>query len=229
MSAEFDSFAARYDEDLERGLAVTGEDKHYYASRRLLVTRQAVERAGLVTRSVLDYGCGTGTAIPLIRGILGADEIVGIDPSTASLERARLEVGLPGVRFIPLAEYRPRGTMDLVFTNGVFHHIPVSERAEAASLVYRSLRPGGLFALWENNPWNPGTRWVMRRVAFDRDAVMLSSSAARRLLVTAGFELVATSYHFVFPRLLGWLRGLEPALVRLPLGGQYLVVGRKNQ
>ena len=23
----------------------------------------------------------------------------------------------------------------------------------------RALRPGGLFALWENNPWNPGTRW----------------------------------------------------------------------
>lgn len=229
MSAEFDSFAGRYDEDLERGLAVTGEDKYYFASRRLLVTRHVAERAGLVTRSVLDYGCGTGTAVPLIRGLLGADNIVAVDPSTASLERARLDVALPGVQFIPLSQFRPEGTMDLAFTNGVFHHIPVSGRGEAASLVYRSLRPGGLFALWENNPWNPGTRWVMRRVAFDRHAVMLSSSVARRLLANAGFEVVSTSYHFVFPRLLGWLRGLEPALVRLPFGGQYLVVGRKNQ
>jgi hypothetical protein len=27
--------------------------------------------------------------------------------------------------------------------------------AAAVDYVYRSLRPGGLFAFWENNPWNP--------------------------------------------------------------------------
>ncbi|MFN0178198.1 MAG: class I SAM-dependent methyltransferase [Gemmatimonadales bacterium] len=228
MAAEFDSFAARYDEDLERGLALTGEDKSYFAIRRVQVIGRILERLRVDPRSVLDYGCGTGTAIPLLRALLGAKRIVGVDPSTASLDRARLEVTLPDVSFVPLGDYRPAGDADLVFTNGVFHHVPTADRPSATALVYRSLRPGGVLAFWENNPWNPGTRWVMRRVAFDRDAILLTPPAARRMLVAAGFEILSTSYHFVFPRLLRWLRGLEPALTRVPVGGQYLVVARRS-
>jgi hypothetical protein len=26
------------------------------------------------------------------------------------------------------------------------------------------MRPGGVVALWENNPWNPATRYVMGRI-----------------------------------------------------------------
>jgi trans-aconitate methyltransferase len=228
MAAEFDSFAARYDEDLERGLALTGEDKSYFAIRRVQVTGRILERLRLEPRSVLDYGCGTGTAIPLLRALLGATRIVGVDPSTASLDRARQDVTLPDVSFVSLGDYQPAGDVDLVFTNGVFHHVPIADRRSATALVYRSLRPGGVFAFWENNPWNPGTRWVMRRVAFDRDAILLTPPAARRMLVAAGFQILATSYHFVFPRLLRWLRGLEPALTRVPVGGQYLVVARRS-
>lgn len=228
MAAEFDSFAARYDEDLERGLALTGEDKSYFAIRRVQVTGRILDRLRLEPRSVLDYGCGTGTAIPLLRALLGAQRIVGVDPSTASLDRARQDVKLPDVSFVSLDDYQPAGDVDLVFTNGVFHHVPVADRAGATGLVYRSLQPGGVFAFWENNPWNPGTRWVMRRVAFDRDAILLTPPAARRMLVAAGFEILSTSYHFVFPRLLRWLRGLEPALTRVPVGGQYLVVARRR-
>jgi hypothetical protein len=36
-----------------------------------------------------------------------------------------------------------------------------------------------------------------------------------------------TEFHFVFPRLLKWLRGLEPWLRGVPAGGQYLVVARR--
>jgi SAM-dependent methyltransferase len=58
--------------------------------------------------------------------------------------------------FFTLSGYQPAGQADLAFCNGVFHHIPLEERAEAVAYVYRSLRPGGLFAFWENNPVEPG-------------------------------------------------------------------------
>src|SRR6059036_11455 len=44
-------------------------------------------------------------------------------------------------------------------------------------------------SFWENNPWNPGTRLVMSRIPFDRDAVPLSPPEVRRLVLTAGFRL----------------------------------------
>ena len=48
----------------------------------------------------------------------------------------------------------------------------------ALRCIRRLLRPNGIFALWENNPWNPGTRLVMRRIPFDRDASLLTPASA---------------------------------------------------
>src|SRR5262245_44355393 len=87
-------------------------------------------------------------------------------------------------------QYEPSERVDLVYCNGVFHHIPVGRRAAVIDYIYRSLRPGGLFSLWENNPWNPGTRYVMSRIPFDRDAIMLTAPETRRLLVAGRFEIL---------------------------------------
>jgi SAM-dependent methyltransferase len=119
--------------------------------------------------------------------------------------------------------------VDLVYCNGVFHHIPPVERAGAVNYILRCLRPGGIFALWENNPWNPGTQYVMHRCDFDRDAVKISPPGAVRMLRSGGFEILRTDYRFFFPRTLSWLRSLEPALAKVPVGGQYQVLARKRQ
>ena len=224
--SEFDAYAASYDRDLARGLALTGEGKGYYARRRLEILATWLGRLGFAARSVLDFGCGIGDTAPLFRAVLGSERVLGVDPSAESIARARTESAGPGIEFATTAELEPGGSHDLAFVNGVFHHIPPAERLGAIGLVRRALRPGGLLALWENNPWNPGTRLIMRRVAFDRDAIMLSAPETRRLLQAGGFEIVGTAFAFVFPRPLAWLRGLEPLVSGLPLGGQYLVLGR---
>lgn len=117
----------------------------------------------------------------------------------------------------------------LAFCNGVFHHIPKSERAAAADFVFRSLRPGGIFSFWENNPLNPGTLYIMRKCPFDRDAEPLTHFTGRGLLRSAGFEIISTSFQFVFPRPLAALRRVEPTLAALPLGAQYQILCRKPQ
>ena len=104
---------------------------------------------------------------------------------------------------------------------------PPNERTQALNCIYRALRPGGLLAFWENNPWNPGTRYVMSRIPFDRDAITLSAPQARAMLRTAGFTLLRTEFLFVFPSVLRSLRKLEPRLARLPLGAQYQVLCQK--
>ena len=151
----------------------------------------------------------------------------GVDVSESSLDAARHAVRDARAHFSLLDRYPPQGNCDLAFTNGVFHHIPLQERAEAINYIYRALRPGGLLSFWENNPWNPGTRYVMSRIPFDRDAIMLSSIQARAMIQTAGFEVLQTDFLFVFPNMLRSLRTLEPWLARLPIGAQYQVLCRK--
>ena len=223
----FDAYATGYDAALGRGLSVSGEAKAYFARGRVDWLRTCLRQQYEQPQQVLDFGCGTGTASPFLLQVLGAKTLVGIDVSAESLAIAQATHGSARVQFVHLDQYKPNNNIDLVFSNGVFHHIPPSERPNAMRLVYHSLRPGGLFALWENNPWNPGTRLVMRRIPFDRDAITLSPPTARRLAEEGGFEVLGISFLFIFPRLLNGFRRFETSLTRWPLGAQYQVLARK--
>lgn len=226
-SAEFDSYAASYADDLARGLELTGESKAYFSARRLEWLAARLRRLGAVPGRAVDFGCGLGDATPGLLDIVGATAVTGVDPSAAILAPARERFG-GRATFVTLDEFRPDGSHGLAYANGVFHHIPVAERAAAVRTVRDALVPGGWFALWENNPFNPGTRWIMRRVTFDRDAIMLTAGETRQLLEANGFQVAAVDFLFIFPRALRWFRRIEPILARFPLGGQYLVLARRR-
>jgi SAM-dependent methyltransferase len=222
----FDQYAEQYDSALQQGLSLSGENSQYFARGRVAWLAALLNRLELRCRNVLDFGCGTGASAPYFREFLGAAEIVGVDPSSTSLECARhTRADLPA-RFCLPEELEDGEHFDLAFCNGVFHHIPPPQRSAALSYIRRRLRPGGALAFWENNPWNPGTRWVMSRIPFDRDAVTVAPPEARRLLRANGFEVLRTDFLFIFPRLLRFLRPLEARLCRLPLGAQYQVLCR---
>lgn len=225
--SEFDQYAADYDAALGQGISVSGEDKEFFARGRLVLLTQMLREQNFPVRAALDFGCGTGQAAPLLREILGVERVFGVDISEGLLGVAQRENCGAGIEYRVLKNHAPAGDFDLAFCNGVFHHIPLAERAGAVAHVFRSLKPGGLFALWENNPWNPGTQYVMSRIPFDRDAIKLSPPVARRLLRAGGFEILRTDSAFYFPRALGFLRGLEPLLAKIPLGAQYQVLARK--
>jgi SAM-dependent methyltransferase len=225
---EFDDFAEGYDDELNRGLAVSGESKEFFAAGRVDWLAGLLARLGRRPRTALDFGCGTGTSAPLLVERLGVDSVLGVDVSSQSIDYARRRHGSLRSRFELLADHAPQSDVDLAFCNGVFHHIPLAERPGAVAHVFRSLKPGGLWAFFENNPLNPGTRWIMRRLAFDRDAITLTAWGARRLLEAGGFRTLAVEHLFVFPRALRPLRRLEPRLAWLPLGAQYLILAEKR-
>ena len=228
IEAEFDAYAAEYDAVLARGISISGEDKDYFAKCRIVWLARCLARLQKRPRTAMDFGCGTGSATPFLLNELQLDLLLGVDASAQSLAIARNRHG-NAAQFVRLAEYQPESVFDLVFCNGVFHHIPPSDRVTAADMVYSSLRPGGVFAFCENNPWNPGTRYVMRRLPFDQNAVTLSPPAARRLLRERGFEVLRTDFLFFFPRFLAWLRSLESGLACLPVGAQYQILCQKPE
>jgi SAM-dependent methyltransferase len=226
-ASEFDRYAAEYDAALAQGLSVSGEDKDHFARGRVEWLTGSLARLPYRPASVMDFGCGTGSATPFLFEMSGVTTVVGVDISARSLDYARREHGHTGAQFLLFSEYEPRATLDLAFCNGVFHHIPPADRAGAVRYIHRSLRPGGIFAMWENNPWNPGTRLVMSRIPFDRDAITLTPPEARSLVRANGFDVLRTDFLFIFPRSLRWLRGLEPLVSGLPFGAQYQVLCRK--
>ncbi len=227
-NTEFDRHVDTYDRDLAAALSVTGESKDYYAEGRVNWLASRLRKLNAKPQRILDFGCGIGSNSPILKDTLEAKLVMGVDVSAESIGEARQKFGREELQFQTLENYQPDSTYDLAFTNGVFHHIPVADRVSAMAVLRDSLRPGGLFAFWENNPWNPGTQYVMSRCAFDENAVKITIPEARKLLSAAAFEVLRTDSLFYFPRQLRFLRSLESWLSALPLGGQYLILGRKK-
>jgi SAM-dependent methyltransferase len=225
--AGFDAFARNYDDALEQGISVSGEGKKYFARGRLAWLRECLAKIQESPNQALDYGCGTASSAPDFFELLGVRSFVGIDSSAKSIEIAKQTYGHLSARFLEFNDYQPSENMDLVFCNGVFHHIPPGSREVALDYVSRSVRRGGIFAFWENNPWNPGTRYVMSRIPFDRDAITLTPVEARRMLRNAGFEVLRIDFLFIFPSILRHLRFIEPLVSRLPFGAQYQILSRR--
>ena len=224
---QFDQHADIYDAELNEALSLTGETKGYYAEERIKWLTGCAQRLHEQPRSVIDFGCGIGDTCVLLSQAFNLDSVLGLDVSRRSIEVAGGRHASTVCSFLEFKEYVPRGETDLVYCNGVFHHVPVAERDESVNYIRRCLRPGGLFAFWENNPWNPGTRYVMSRLAFDRDASTLTPPEAVHLLQRGGFEIISIHYRFFFPRFLSWFRVLERYASRVPLGAQYQVLCRK--
>jgi 2-polyprenyl-3-methyl-5-hydroxy-6-metoxy-1,4-benzoquinol methylase len=151
----FDAYARDYEGALNRGLSLTGESRDFYARRRVEIMHETCERIGLQVATVCDYGCGTGDTVPLLRDVLGARRVIGLDPSCASLDEARRRhAGCIAEWSTPGADESAAlsGQVDAVYCNGVFHHIPPPQRGDAAREIMRLLRPGGCWFFWENNP-----------------------------------------------------------------------------
>lgn len=226
-TSPFDTYATSYREAIARGLSITGESGAFFAQERVAWLANCLNEMDERPAELLDFGCGTGGSAPFFFHYLGVESVVGIDPSTSSLAVARAGNSRNKTRFVLPEEYDPNGEVDLAFTNGVFHHIRPRDRERTASYLFRAIKPGGILSFWENNPWNPGTRYVMWRIPFDRDAVPVWPFEAKALLRTTGFDVLRTDFLFIFPRILRHLRRLEPLLMRWPVGAQYQVLCRK--
>jgi SAM-dependent methyltransferase len=225
---EFDKSARDYEALFQPWLKVAGASREYFARSRLSWLSYRLGEQKIAPRRVMDFGCGTGMSLSLLADILDAEQVIGLDTSEESLAVARESVGSRPIELATPTKYVPRQDLDLVFCNGVFHHIPVAERPAAVNYVYRCLRPNGMFALWENNPWNPIHALAMKYSEIDENAIPLPFPESHRLVGSEPFRVIQTDYLFFFPGYFSWLYPLEKWLIKVPLGAQYQVLARKE-
>lgn len=140
--AEFDKSARNYEALFRPWLKIAGAPREYFARSRVDWLSSLLREQEFVPKRVMDFGCGTGMSLSLLADVLPAEEVLGLDTSEESLAVARESVGGRPVHLATPASYFPQQDLDLVFCNGVFHHIPVEEQSAAINYIYRSLRPG---------------------------------------------------------------------------------------
>jgi ubiquinone/menaquinone biosynthesis C-methylase UbiE len=230
--AEFDRYAAEYDQMLADGIEWSGESAEYFQRYKIRdCTRAfaAIHQRRQQHPDLLDFGAGNGNAIPFWREAWPLVQLTCADVSRRSLELA--ETRHAGAARFAVIDHGPLPfadqSFDVAFAACVFHHIRHSEHAQTLVELHRVLRADGALMIYEHNPHNPLTRRVVRDCPFDRDAHLVDASTMRSRLLNAGFRRVEVRYRVFFPHLLRALRRAEDWLGWLPLGAQYYAIGWK--
>jgi SAM-dependent methyltransferase len=225
-TSEFDAYTENYNEEINKALSFSGMDIDFFARVKndylLDIIEARLGRAAKV--DLLDVGCGIANAHKQLVGRVG--NLSGIDVSAESITVARKNN--PGIRYeafdgthLPFADR----SLDAAFAVNVFHHVRIAQRPALVDDIRRVLRPGGLFAIFEHNPFNPVTRHVVNTCPFDKDAILLKPQDSETLLRAAGFGDITTRYIFSVPPAGPLLRKVDRLFSLLPLGAQYYTLG----
>jgi SAM-dependent methyltransferase len=226
MAPEFDTYADEYARRVDESISFSGmKVENFVAGKAAHLERMFGLAKYTAADRILDVGCGVGQYEALLGGRFN---LTGVDTSTSSIEKAR-QVS-PGVDFrsyggdvLPFAD----AEFACAFTICVVHHVPLEERQKFIAEVLRVLKSGGLFLVYEHNPWNPLTRWAVERCVFDKDAILLSSTYAGAWMRSNGFRDVRTEFLFTIPPVSSALVRFDRFARWCPLGAQYVTYAAK--
>jgi hypothetical protein len=93
--------------------------------------------------------------------------------------------------------------------------------------MWRVLKRGGLAVVFEHNPLNPATQYIVRTCPIDEDAVLLWRRRTASLLQTAGLSVIEARTILSVPPAGKLLRLLDRILGYLPFGAQYYTAAMK--
>jgi SAM-dependent methyltransferase len=222
---DFDHFATTYQQLLNDSVSLSGESVEYFADMKARYLQRSL--GACFTGNILDYGCGVGMLTHFLVKQFPECRVDGYDPSERSLSEIPAAIAMRGLFTNNLSKLR--SDYDLVVLANVMHHVPPGERQELVSRLVSRMAPGGRLFVFEHNPLNPLTRRSVRLCPFDADAVLLWPGELRGYLSGAGLRLESRDYIVFFPRLLSWLRPLEPVLKWCAAGAQYVTAAALPQ
>ena len=228
IAEDFDAFSIQYEKTINKAIAFGGSEHNFYidVKRDRLVELASEVFLNLKEIVALDFGCGVGSYHPKLKGVFG--QLHGAEISEKSVEIAKRKN--PWVNYCLYdGEILPyeNESFDLVFAICVLHHVPTESWDKFMSEVYRIVKPGGLALIFEHNPYNPATQYIVANCEIDKDAVLLSVNRLKSLFLGGGFREIGSRSILTVPPKGKILKKLDNLFGYLPFGAQYFVSGRK--
>jgi SAM-dependent methyltransferase len=225
---EFDQYRANYDDEINRVIAFGGQEHAFYlqvkADSFVDLLRRHLPARDL---HVLDVGCGNGTMHPFLLSSGLPIRLTGIEvaPQFVSMAREANPAVVYDVYDGQRLPYDADG-FDAAVAFCVMHHIPPAEWTTFIGEMSRVVRPGGLVAVFEHNPFNPATAYIVRTCPIDRHAVLLRPNVLTGLMRSTGLAEVTREFILFTPFASPAFRGIDRSLRWLPLGAQYVAFGQ---
>jgi ubiquinone/menaquinone biosynthesis C-methylase UbiE len=227
--SEFDQHRDSYEDDINRAIRFSGKGHDYFTQVKAEYLVEILKPLKPDNRPIrlLDVGCGHGLIHPALRSADLPLEITGIDVAESVVEVARREN--PSVsydsydgRTLPY----PRDEFDAAVTITVMHHVPPEQWCDFMTEMKRVVRPGGVVTVFEHNPYNPVTAYIVRTCPIDENAVLLSNRRVVSLMQQAGLEAIESRFILFTPFDSPFFKRFDRLMSGLPMGAQYYVTGR---
>jgi len=164
---------------------------------------------GKLKGTVLEVGTGTGAVAREIGKMDGVSSVIGIDPSQAFLEKAKV-LGGAKEQYIEAYSTNLSGavadaSIDHALLWTTLMHIPVEDHATTFAELLRVLKPGGVLHLLDNDPHSLDFRMhahdpLAAPVQAWMDAMVQDKFVLRRAphhLLTAGFKVQPLKIHTI--------------------------------
>lgn len=225
---DFEGYAKDYEQLLDDWLKnLGGESQEYFIKVKGEEVLGICKRYGLNPKQLIcyDLGCGIGTAekflSPYFKRMIGSDLCYGMVKRACQISDASFLHS--NAFFIPIKD----NSIDICLAICLLHHIDPSKRLEIVKEMDRITKKKGLILIFEHNPINPITQLIVRRCIVDRGVKLLSLPQLRHLYRMSNIQVLAEKYILFFPERLPFLKPVESFFRYIPLGGQYVIVGRK--
>ncbi len=221
--SDFDDHASSYEREIADAISFSGTDPAFFLE---LKADLLLDLSGVCGATRRRRACSTSVAAPAgwTRTSSSASaSLAGVDTSERMVELAA--AANPGAEYAvteplrlpyPDALVRRRRSRRASCTTSSPATVPpfVAEMA-------RVVAPGGLVVVLEHNPLNPLTRFVVSRCALDEGVELFGPGAARALLAAPARSRSRAGTSRSSRGARRFLRRVEAALRRLPLGAQY--------
>jgi len=221
-TSDFDNFSKRYEELLDQsyGVLPTGDKTFFDLYKIDCIETYISNRPGC---AILDFGCGVGKLSFLLAERFPESKVDGYDVSINSLQEAQRKCSnFPNASFLDSLD-RPERYGVIVAAN-VFHHIDKEKRKEILRQLKSFLSPGGVIVIFEHNPFNPFTQYVVSRCPFDKGVELIRRQQMTKMAGGVGLQVMASRYVLMFPWRQRIFRWVEDLFEGVPLGAQYMTV-----
>lgn len=225
---DFNKYTDSYRRMIEESISFTGKEHDFFTKVKADILCKIIKLnlAHVDLPYILDVGCGHGfihnhlksTKIKLV-GVEMADEVIKIAKENNTHVNYINHDGMT----LPFEE----NIFDVVFAICVLHHVPCNQWPSFLSEMKRVLKKGGIAIIFEHNPYNPLTRYIVANNVLDSDAVLLSSHKLKKLMKKAGFANRASRNFLFTPFSYVIFRWLDDLLGKFPFGAQYYAFGKK--
>lgn len=216
----FDSYIKNYKDITQKNLNFFSKSRNFFYQCKIEIIKKKI----FLPNKILDFGSGIGLGTKLFLKYFPKSEIFAFDVSKKSLNFLKKKI--PTINIKRDIVFKNR--YDLITVFGVFHHIPPIERSKNLKLLFKLLKNNGKIFIFEHNPYNPITRYIVNNCPYDEGVKLIYLNELGELAKKNNFKIIDKGYCLIFPELLGIFRKYEHLTKWLPLGGQYYIELSKN-